>query len=293
MEESSAAIQKFVSGDHSLTHHDWILKIATRDMLSSFTFCVAWQLFIVHSSVTATLRPLKFTKDYQHAKHLRREVFYSICTILCGTFWEVVIMILYHTGYVNTWYMDWNKHQLWHAIMVISMPIWRDGHFWWVHRMMHDWETTTIPDIGAWLYKVAHSVHHTSRNIQPMSGISMHPIEGLFYECSTLMPLMFTHHPIMTLFIKIDLNYAAILGHDGHEYPAHGDWFHTIHHLKIKGNYGSANAPFDWLFGTVDYGEDLDLDKQTEKFLQMLEEQDRIEEEADRNAGVKQRAKAK
>ena len=150
---------------------------------------------------------------------------------------------------------------------------------------MHDWDTTTIPDVGAWLYKVAHSVHHTSRNIQPMSGISMHPIEGIMYESATLLPLLFMHHPIMINFIKIDLNYSAVLGHDGHEYPGHGDWMHLVHHMKIKGNYGSPNAPFDWLFGTYDLGEDLNMDEQTEKFLRMLEEQDRKEEEADKNWG--------
>ena len=243
--------------------------------------------------MTSNLRPLKFNKDYQHAKHLRREVFYSICTILCGTFWEVVIMALYATGNCNTWYLDWNSYVVSRWIMIITTPIWRDGHFFWVHRAMHDWDTTTIPDVGAWLYKVAHSVHHTSRNIQPMSGISMHPIEGIMYESATLLPLLFMHHPIMINFIKIDLNYSAVLGHDGHEYPGHGDWFHLIHHMKIKGNYGSPNAPFDWLFGTVDLGEDLNMDEQTEKFLRMLEEQDRMEEESDKKWGHKEKQENK
>lgn len=86
----------------------------------------------------------------------------------------------------------------------------------------------------------------------------MHPIEGFLYHSANLIPIMFTHHPIIINVCKIDLNYAAILGHDGYEYPGHGDWFHTVHHMKIRGNYGSMNAPFDWLFGTVDYGDDLD-----------------------------------
>ena len=72
---------------------------------------------------------------------------------------------------------------------------------------MHDWNTTVIPDVGAWLYKAVHSVHHTSRNIQPMSGLSMHPIEGIMYESAVLLPLLFMHHPIMINYIKIDLNY--------------------------------------------------------------------------------------
>lgn len=101
----------------------------------------------------------------------------------------------------------------------------------------------------------------------------MHPIEGFIYESGILIPILFKHHPIIIVVTKIDLIYAAILGHDGYEYPGHGDWMHTVHHMKIKCNYGTANAPFDWLFGSVDHGDDMDhitVDK-NEKYLQTLE----------------------
>ena len=68
-----------------------------------------------------------------------------------------------------------------------------------------------------------------------------------------------------------------MLSHDGHDYPGQGNWFHTIHHIKINCNFGNRNAPFDWLFGTVDYGDDLNMDQQTEKFLRMLEEKEKQE----------------
>lgn len=99
----------------------------------------------------------------------------------------------------------------------------------------------------------------------------MHWIEGIIYESAVLLFLPFAHHPILINLTKIDLNYAAILGHDGHEYPAAGDWFHTIHHMKIKGNYGSANCPFDYLFGNVDYGTDLDLEEKNQAYRKELE----------------------
>jgi len=94
----------------------------------------------------------------------------------------------------------------------------------------------------------------------------MHPLEGFIYMSAMALPMFITHHPIMHNFVKIDLTYAAILGHDGHEYPGGGDWFHTIHHMKTKGNYGSATCPFDWLFGTVDYGDDLGLDQSAKEY---------------------------
>lgn len=42
-------------------------------------------------------------------------------------------------------------------------PYWRLAHFYAVHRMMHKWNTTSVPDVGAWLYKQVHSLHHKSR----------------------------------------------------------------------------------------------------------------------------------
>jgi len=166
-------------------------------------------------------------------------------------------MFMYAYGYCSTWTLDLANNWPSIALMIATAAIWRDGHFYFAHRAMHNWNTTKIPDIGKWLYNVSHSVHHKSRNIQPWSGISMHPLEGIIYESAVILPLLFTHHPIIYNFLKIDLTYSAVLGHDGHDYPAHGNWFHYIHHVKVKGNYGTPNCPFDWLFGSIETGQDL------------------------------------
>jgi sterol desaturase/sphingolipid hydroxylase (fatty acid hydroxylase superfamily) len=200
------------------------------------------------------MRPLKLNPDYAASKHLWREIPYTISTILCGTIYEVVIIHFYATGKLTNIYWNIEDHQLRTLIWIASMPFWRDGHFYFVHRAMHRWNTTTIPDVGEWLYKVAHSLHHKSKNFEPWSGISMHPIEGIMYESATLIPLFFFHHPLVIHVIKIDLTLSAVLGHDGYDFPGAGDWYHLIHHTKTNCNYGSPNAPFDVLFGSVDYG---------------------------------------
>ena len=84
----------------------------------------------------------------------------------------------------------------------------------------------------------------------------MHPIEGAIYKTAMFIPLIAKHHPLFIMLIKIELDIAAYAGHDGYEAPGgSGDWMHTVHHLNLDCNYGSPNAPFDWLFGSVDYGE--------------------------------------
>ena len=80
----------------------------------------------------------------------------------------------------------------------------------------------------------------------------MHPIEGFIYETAAVIPCFFYHHPAIINFMKIELTLSAVLGHDGHDFPGSGDWWHQVHHLKINCNYGSKNAPFDYLFGSND-----------------------------------------
>lgn len=108
---------------------------------------------------------VKMNKDYTPKKHLKREIFYSVCTILMGTFYEALCMVLYATGYINTQFFDLRENMLSYWGWILLMPIWRDAHFYFTHRSMHHWDTKYIPDVGKWLYDIAHSVHHLSRNM--------------------------------------------------------------------------------------------------------------------------------
>ena len=49
---------------------------------------------------------------------------------------------------------------------------------------MHAWRIPGVPDVGLFLYKHVHSLHHKSKNPVAFSGISMHPVESaLYYRC--------------------------------------------------------------------------------------------------------------
>lgn len=168
---------------------------------------------------------------------------------------EVFALNLYANSQIQNYYLDMKLFPYVTLAWIVLSPFWRDLHFYIVHRAMHKWNTKYIPDIGNYLYIYAHSLHHKSRNIQPWSGISMHPIEGMIYESACLVPCLFFHHPLMINIIKVDLTLSAVLGHDGHDFPGSGDWFHYLHHTKTDCNYGSPNAPLDWVFGSIDYGD--------------------------------------
>lgn len=49
---------------------------------------------------------------------------------------------------------------------------------------------------------------------------------------------------------KLHADISPLPGHDGHDAPAGGSFFHHIHHAKYDYNYGTPLVPFDKLFGT-------------------------------------------
>ena len=187
-----------------------------------------------------------------------KEIPYCICTTLCGTFFEVVALHLYANGTITNYFTDVFESRRTFLIFctwVFLMPFWRTTHFYIIHRAIHPWNTTWLPDIGHYLMKYAHYLHHQSMNFTAFSGIAMHPIEGFIYMTGVLITVPFYHHPILVLLVKIDLIYKAVLSHDGYGFPGAGAWDHYIHHVKFNCNYGS-NSPFDWLFGSFDDGAD-------------------------------------
>ena len=61
------------------------------------------------------------------------------------------------------------------------VALWADTHFYATHRFMH-----TVPA----LYRLVHKTHHLSRNTDPWSGLSMHPLEHLVYFSAVFLGLL-------------------------------------------------------------------------------------------------------
>jgi sterol desaturase/sphingolipid hydroxylase (fatty acid hydroxylase superfamily) len=137
------------------------------------------------------------------------------------------------------------------------MEYYRNCHFYWIHRAIHPWfgrEKGLLDcDIGAFLYRHAHSVHHKSYNTGPWGGLAMHPIEQFFYyTCATLMPALSSNiHPLVFLHSKFHADISPVGGHDGHAEPGGGSDYHQLHHAKFECNYGVPYpVNFDKIFGT-------------------------------------------
>lgn len=115
---------------------------------------------------------------------------------------------------------------------------------------MHPWKTDRFPDIGKFLYRHVHSLHHKSYNPTAFSGTNMHPVESTLYYSACLIAVPFRCHPAIVLACIVDCGVGAWLGHDGFVFPGNGDYFHLLHHAHFDCNYGAAHVPLDKWFGT-------------------------------------------
>ena len=254
----------------------WILPIVLRDLVITFataSFCD----FVSYSPASPwydVMTAFKFTPERADGRpetllglmrttQQMHDMFWSTLSTLISSALEVAVLHLWATGRLGLpaaplagsleWYRDVPT-----VLWVLSMPYWRLAHFYSVHRMMHAWHTRSssswlvrqVPDVGHWLYKNVHELHHKSKNPTAWSGVSMHPVESSIYYSAAIVPLLFAAHPIVFLYTKFDLTMAALIGHDGFASPGGGSQPHWLHHQMVDVNFGENYAPFDYLFGT-------------------------------------------
>jgi sterol desaturase/sphingolipid hydroxylase (fatty acid hydroxylase superfamily) len=163
------------------------------------------------------MRAHKFNPVYPHlsarngTSSLLREALWSCSTAALAGLLEAGVLHGYATGRLagpagEAWWAD--------ARTLFFMLTWfysQNIQFYTMHRLMHAWGTTWVPDLGAWLYRNVHSLHHESKNPTAFSGISMHPVEAALYLSYALLPALGGAHFMAFLYIKTNLIAAAML----------------------------------------------------------------------------------
>jgi sterol desaturase/sphingolipid hydroxylase (fatty acid hydroxylase superfamily) len=163
---------------------------------------------------------------------------------LVWTIYEWVTMWMYANHRLP--YLSWQAHPVLFLLWIPIIPLWREFHFYWVHRFLH-WKP---------LYKYAHYVHHKNVNPNPWSGMAMHPVEVTLYFTVCLIHWVIPSHPFHFLFNLQHAGLAPAPSHDGFEAPIvngkfeSGSYFHYLHHRYFECNYGESTLPLDKWFGT-------------------------------------------
>jgi sterol desaturase/sphingolipid hydroxylase (fatty acid hydroxylase superfamily) len=121
------------------------------------------------------------------------------------------------------------------------VPLWRSIHFYFAHRFLH---------MDA-LYKQVHSLHHRNTDVEPFSGLCMHPVEHLYYFACIAPSLVFYCSPFAFLWNGVHLLLSPAASHSGYEDHFQSDVFHYMHHRYFECNYAGTDAAFlDHWFGT-------------------------------------------
>lgn len=102
-------------------------------------------------------------------------------------------------------YVDWQTHPVYCFAILLAIPMFRDLHFYCVHRLLH-WPP---------LYRHVHSLHHNNVNPIPSSGLSMHPVEHVLYYSSVLIHFVVPSNPMHLVFHFVHLSLAPTQGHAG------------------------------------------------------------------------------
>lgn len=178
-------------------------------------------------------------------------VFWTMCSgVPVWTAYEVLTWWLFANGYVP--YVSFSEHPIYFFAMLALIPVWREAHFYAIHRLIH-----MRP-----LYGIIHKVHHNNVNPGPWSGLSMHTFEHIIYFTNVLIHFVVPSHPLHAIY---ELAYAALSPaktHNGfHRVVVRGErtfpsdnYFHYLHHKYFEVNYSDRTLPFDEWFGTAHDG---------------------------------------
>jgi sterol desaturase/sphingolipid hydroxylase (fatty acid hydroxylase superfamily) len=237
----------------------WALQIWLRNVLT--LVLIAGGLHLWFYTFTAQGRTLKFeARDlaknngvYTFRNQVFDNMFWSLASGV--TFWTAY-EVLYFWAAANGYAPQINlaSNPVWFVLWIVLVPIWASFHFYWIHRALH-WPP---------LYLLAHSLHHRNVNIGPWTGLSMHPVEHAMYFSSLLIHFIIPSHPIHVLFHFYNLGLNPAFSHSGFEAIVTGekrrvntgDFFHQLHHKYFECNYGTAEMPWDVIFGSFHNGTD-------------------------------------
>uniref|UniRef100_A0A6S7ZRJ7 Fatty acid hydroxylase domain-containing protein n=2 Tax=Aplanochytrium stocchinoi TaxID=215587 RepID=A0A6S7ZRJ7_9STRA len=217
------------------------------NMVMVYVYYFYWHGILYWSSFKDFYASRPFNPDrgeeYRYAKVVHN-IFYTTLGTIQWTVWEAVFIHCFATDRLP--YLKdseaFSSPRSFASLMIsiLMLPVWRDVHFYCAHRFIH---------IKA-IYKYVHSLHHRNTDIEPFAGLSMHPIEHLYYYSCFAPSLYLRLSPFFLLFNGYHLIIAPGASHSGYEDHFQADQMHYLHHRYFECNYGTPGFMMDRFFGT-------------------------------------------
>lgn len=189
---------------------------------------------------------------------------WTLCSgVPIWTAYEAVTLWAFANGYIP--FVGFEQHPVYFVAMMLLVPVFRDLHFYLVHRLIH-WPP---------LYHAVHKLHHNNVNPGPWSGLAMHPVEHVLYFSCVLIHWIVPSHPVHALFNLAHAALAPAPGHAGFDKIILGDkaaidthsYDHYLHHKYFECNYSDGLIPIDKWFGTFHDGTPAGQEAMDRRFL--------------------------
>lgn len=146
----------------------------------------------------------------------------------------------------DTWFSTWPLR-----VQAVSVLVLSDFTAYWLHRAFH----------RGWLWRV-HAVHHSSRELDWLSAVRLHPLNELITRMVQVLPFYFLgFSPLVLAGVAPFLSLYAILLHANVNWsfgplryvmatPAFHRWHHTSEEEGLDKNFGGLLPLWDLIFGT-------------------------------------------
>ena len=208
----------------------------------TFGYFSFWHITLYYFKIAK--RPFITNRTYNFDKVIHN-MFWTTSGIVIWTIFENVFAYLWATDRLS-YISNETSFSTWWGIgsfilTLMCIPAWRSVHFYFAHRFLH-----YTP-----LYRQVHSLHHRNTDIEPFSGLCMHPVEHMYYFACVLPSLILYCSPFAFIWNGVHLLLSPAASHSGYEDHSQSDLFHYLHHYYFECNYAGSDAAFmDKAFGT-------------------------------------------
>lgn len=191
--------------------------------------------------LTLAKRPFIAQRIYNIDK-VAHNMLWTTSGIAIWTGFENVFCYLWASGRLLYSPDSWSLTGIFGILGALALvPLWRSIHFYFAHRFLH------MDSV----YKQVHSLHHRNTDVEPFSGLCMHPVEHLYYFACVGPSLILYCSPFAFLWNGVHLLLSPAASHSGYEDHFQSDVFHYMHHRYFECNYAGTDAAFlDIFFGT-------------------------------------------
>ena len=194
------------------------------NLLVTFSYYGFWHCVLYFAGWSK--RPFHPSRHYKLSKVVHN-MWYSFLGVVQYTVWEAIYIHCCATKRLpylsdqESFSNNWNIMVF--CLAAFWVPLYRSFHFYFAHRFIH---------IKA-LYKYIHSLHHRNTDIEPFAGLSMHPVEHLYYYSCVGPSLILSASPFAFTWNGVHLLLSPAASHSGWEDHFQADQYHYLHHRSV------------------------------------------------------------